>query len=253
MGIKERRTKILLSLFLLSDSFFDYINIDERVQSVFDLSLNQKTKSTFSTLVKDGIIEKKFNNDVSIGNDDNSYCLTNSGFKELSLIFPFFRFLKEDWDGILRILSYEIPESKRDLRDKLRREVAGWGLGPWHRSFWLTPHPIIGHLHELVSNKEEEKFIQAFEASHSFGDKEILIEKVWNKSVLEKQYRALFKEWHEVLSKDQDKTSKLKQIVSLYVNVLRNDPGLPKKLIGDTWIGFEAYNIFKEIRNILLG
>ena len=36
-----------------------------------------------------------------------------------------------------RIISYEIPEAKRELRDRLRREMQGWGLGPWHRSFGL--------------------------------------------------------------------------------------------------------------------
>lgn len=256
MGIKERRTKILLSLFLLSDNFFDFVKIDEKIQTIFDLSLNQKTKSTFSTLAKDLIIEQSSTSSENVTSNlhnESIYRLTDNGFKELSLIFPFFRFLKDDWDEKLRILSYEIPETKRDLRDKLRREVAGWGLGPWHRSFWITPHPIIDNLQALVSKKEEEKFIQAFEATHTFGDEEILIEKVWNKSTLEKHYRTLFKQWHEVLSKDEDKPSKLRQIVALYVRVLRNDPGLPKKLIGNNWIGFEAYNIFKEIRNILLG
>lgn len=244
MGIKERRTKILLTLFLLSDVTFSYSAFDDRVQTIFDLSLNQKTRGTLSGLLKEGCIEKK--------EEDSSYKLTEKGFYELSLLFPFCRFLKEQWDGKWRIISYEIPEKKRELRDRLRREMQGWGLGPWHRSFWLTPHPVAKALEELVAEKEEEKYIQAFESSHIFGDRELLIEKVWGKSSLDKQYRELFKRWHDILSREEPKTEKFKKVISEYITILKLDPGLPKELVGDQWIGFEGFNIFKEIRSILL-
>lgn len=247
MGIKERRTKIILLLFLLSDVDLAPVTIDEKVQKIFDLSLNQKTKSTLSSLVKDGVIAKTSQEEPA-----HIYSLTEKGLDELVLEFPFFRFLKRDWDGKWRILSYEIPEQRRELRDKLRRHVAGWGLGPWHRSFWVTPHPIIENLKHLVTGKEEEKYVQAFESDHSFGDEGVLIEKVWGKTQLDKKYRELFKQWHVILSQDGEKTQKLKSVIGDYVGILRQDPGLPKKLVGDSWIGFEAFNIFKEIRNILL-
>lgn len=244
MGIKERRTKILLALFLLSDISFSFTQFDEKNQAIFDLFLNQKTKGTLSGLLKEGCIEKN--------EKDNTYKLTDKGFLELSLLFPFCRFLKEKWDGKWRIISYEIPEKKREIRDRLRREMEGWGLGPWHRSFWLTPHPIIETLRSLVSQKEEEKYIQSFEADHVFGERTVLIEKVWGKTALDKQYRELFKKWHDILSSEVSKQEKLKKVIGEYVVLLKIDPGLPKELIGEQWIGFEGFNIYKEIRSILL-
>jgi phenylacetic acid degradation operon negative regulatory protein len=250
MGIKERRTKILLSLFLLTDTNFTPSNLDERVQKVFDLTLNQKTRGTLSGLLKEGLIEKSEPRTDLKGSV--LYRLTEKGFSELSLQFPFFRFLRDTWDGKWRVISYEIPEKKRELRDRLRREMQGWGLGPWHRSFWLTPHPILTALKSLTSQKEEESYIQAFDADHTFGDKEVLIEKVWGKSELDKKYRALFKKWHDILSGKEEKQEKFKKVVDEYVNLLKIDPGLPKELVGEQWIGFEGFNIFKEIRSILL-
>ncbi len=260
MGIKERRTKILLSLFLLTDTNFTPSNLDERVQKVFDLNLNQKTRGTLSGIMKEGLIEKKSNQlnqsesvkSVADSTGSTEYRLTEKGFSELCLVFPFFRFLKETWDGKWRIISYEIPEKKRELRDRLRREMQGWGLGPWHRSFWITPHPVLTILKSLTSQKEEEQYIQAFDADHTFGDKEVLIEKVWGKSALDKKYRELFKKWHDVLSGKEEKPEKLQKVVNDYVTILKDDPGLPKELLGEQWIGFEGWNIFKEIRSILL-
>ncbi|MFN4212553.1 MAG: PaaX family transcriptional regulator C-terminal domain-containing protein [Microgenomates group bacterium] len=274
MGIKETRIKILLSLFLLSDTSFSPVNFDERVQKVFDITFNQKTRGILSGLIKEGLIkifdirysilekekEKKpisniqypISPDGKNKSNENSYYLTEKGFYSLCLEFPFFRFLKDSWDGKWRIISYEIPEAKREIRDRLRREMQGWGLGPWHRSFWLTPHPIIENLRQLIGGKEEEKYFQAFESEHIFGDRNILIEKVWGKSNLDKSYRELFKKWHAILSSQEEKIEKFKKVIDEYINLLKIDPGLPKELLGEKWIGLEGWSIFKEIRGILL-
>src|SRR3989338_3316015 len=245
MGIKERRTKILLSMILFSDVDFAPVKMNSTYQRILDLTFNEKTRGTLSGLVREAFIEK-------VDEKENQYKLTDKGFYELCLKFPFFRFLKDNWDGKWRILSYEIPEKKRELRDRLRREVAGWGLGPWHRSFWLTPHPIIENLRQLVSQKEEEQYIQAFEAGHIFGDKNTLIEKVWQKTILDRDYREAFKQWHEILSQECEKADKFKKVINKDIELLKVDPGLPKDLVGNNWIGFEAFHIYKEIRGILL-
>lgn len=242
MPIKDRRTKLLLLLFLTSDLRFEPTEITPSLQQIFDISLNQKTKGTLSALIKEGSIEK----------NEQSYRLTEKGFDGLCLEFPFFRFLHQEWDGLWRVISYEIPESKREIRDRLRREMRGWGLGPWHRSFWITPHPIITNLRDLVYGAPEESYVQAFESTHVFGDREVLVEKVWTKTDLDRKYREIFKKWHAILSTEKKNEEKMQEIVAEYVHILRIDPGLPESLLGKKWIGFEAFDIFKEVRGILL-
>ena len=233
-------------LFLIRDVSFDLVQLEAGLLDLFDLSLNQKTKGTLSAMLKDGLIEKADGEVVE-------YKLTDRGFHVLCMEFPAFRFMKDEWDGVWRIISYEIPERKRQLRDRLRREMRGWGLGPWHRSFWMTAHPVIGPLRDLVYGREEEQYIQAFESTHMFGDIDTMVEKVWGRSKLEEMYKNLFKEWHMVLSKDEEKLVKMKQVVYSYIRILKDDPGLPPSLVGKKWISVEAFSIFKEIRGILLG
>lgn len=81
MGIKERRTKILLTLFLLSDVDLSFVDFDERVEKISDLYFNQKTKSSLNLLIKDGVIEK----DESVESNSNQkskgrYRLTEKGW-----------------------------------------------------------------------------------------------------------------------------------------------------------------------------
>lgn len=56
--IKEKRTKILLILFLISDVNFDWVVFNEVIEKIFDISMNQKTKGVLSGLIKEGLIEK---------------------------------------------------------------------------------------------------------------------------------------------------------------------------------------------------
>lgn len=247
MGIKDRRTQILLTLQLIDPTGSKFVDMNSNLSSSFGLEFNKKTSSALYQLELDGLVTKLENIPGTF-----SFSITGLGFDELCLRFPFFRFSKQEWDSNYRILSYEIPEKKRELRDRLRRSVSGWGLGPWHRSFWITPHPIIPALRQLVSQKEEEQYIQAFESIHVFGDNSILIEKVWNIKYIEAQYKKMFKRWHEILSTTDSNEIKLRHIVNSYVDLLNIDPGLPKQLVGDKWIGFEANNIFNEIKDILV-
>lgn len=262
MQIKEIKTKLLLILFLIPDDSFGFISLNQNIQKIFNFSLNEKTNKIILSLLKNKLIEERENEVLNINKQQNDrlefieekklYGLTKQGYYLLCTEFPFFRFLNEEWDGVWRIISYEIPERKREIRDRLRREMRGWGLGPWHRSFWLTPHPVIENLRELILGREEEKYIQAFESTHVFGDLQLLVEKVWNKLRLTAQYRELFKKWHAIISFDKSNQQKMKELISLYVDVLRIDPGLPNSLIGQNWLGFSAFSMFKRIKTALL-
>lgn len=233
----------MLTLYLL-DKDKSHLIYSEKIKKVFALPADSpRSRGTVRQMLTDGVIVKF---------EDGTYQITEKGLRELALSFPLVRFSLFPWDGQYRIITYEIPEKKRALRDSLRREISGWGLGPWHRSFWLTPHPIIEALKELVSrNSDYQQYIQAFEGKPVVGDLKVLMQKVWNIDEVEKSYRAVFKQWHECLS-DQglSQEEKFRKIVNQYIELLKKDPGLPKELVGETWIGIEAWGIFKEMRRI---
>lgn len=244
-SVKERRTRILLMLFLL-DREQPHDIFHSSIKRVFSVSSDTpRTRGTLRQMLTDGVIRKE---------KEGTYQITQRGAAELALSFPFVRFMLYDWDKKYRIISYEIPEQKRSLRDTLRREISGWGLGPWHRSFWITPHPVADAMSELVIGTPWEPYVQMFEGTPVIGDPEILVEKVWHKEALAEKYKKVFRVWHETLSQeDLTKEEKLRRIVDTYIDILKDDPGLPVELVGERWIGKEAFDIFGEMRTILLG
>lgn len=244
MGIKERTTSILLLLFLMGGLEQDVVLLDQELLELFELPSNTKTRSTLRALVKKEYVD-------CVNREKQSYRITKLGLQELSLSFPYVRFATEQWDGKWRIVSYEIPESKRKMRDTLRRKMVSWGLGPWHRSFWITPHPIIMELKGILDVMIPSEYVQAFESEHVVGERGILIDKVWKRDELEKQYRALFKTWHTILSEEEAQSKKLQKVLLAFVEVLKVDPGLPIELLGKEWVGYESMGIFQDIRRIL--
>jgi len=243
-SIKERRTRILLTLFLL-DKDKPHLLSSKNLQQIFSLPLESpRSRGTIRLMLTDGVIVK---------HSEGLYQITETGIKELALFFPLVRFTVFEWDSLYRIISYEIPEKKRQLRDSLRREISGWGLGPWHRSFWLTPHPITADLERLIKNTPWQEYVQAFEGRPVVGEVKVLLEKVWGIAGLEQSYRGVFKKWHEGLSDSTlSKEAKMKLIVDHYIELLKVDPGLPRELVGENWIGYEAWDIFQEMRKILI-
>lgn len=56
----------------------------------------------------------------------------------------------EPWDGLWRIVIYDIPENKRQIRDLFRRRLKDWGFKYWQQSIWVTKSNITIKLRKLL-------------------------------------------------------------------------------------------------------
>lgn len=59
----------------------------------------------------------------------------------------------EKWDGKWRLVIFDIPETKRGLRNTLRQKLKEWGFKYWQKSLWASKkdvaEPIREFIHEL--------------------------------------------------------------------------------------------------------
>ena len=58
---------------------------------------------------------------------------------------------QQNWDGIWRIVVFDVPEKSRGVRNLLRSNLITLGYVPWQKSVWISPLP-----HE----KEVTKFLK---------------------------------------------------------------------------------------------
>lgn len=50
--------------------------------------------------------------------------------------------LKKEKDGKWRIIIFDIPENKRQIRDYLRTKLKQLGFKKWQNSIWITPYKL---------------------------------------------------------------------------------------------------------------
>ncbi len=169
----------------------------------------------------------------------------------------------DPWDGRWRILTYAIPEGRRPIRDRLRRELIWLGLGPLSRSTWVTPRALGPQLAELARAHRLDGHVAIFEAALlGPGHDRALVGRCWNLDSVAARYRGF-----TAAARRQTMTLRLRirrgtispagcfaekiRLVHEYRKFLFVDPGLPDALLPEGWSGREAAGVFREAYRLL--
>ncbi len=65
------------------------------------------------------------------------------------------------WDGKWRIVLFDVPESKRPVRDYLRGVLKRLGFREFQRSMWVWPHKLPAFLKKLLADPQMRKYARA--------------------------------------------------------------------------------------------
>ena len=164
---------------------------------------------------------------------------------------------KKEWDGKWRVVSFDIPEAQRHIRDGLRRELKKLGFGLWQRSAWITPFDIAEELGSYLQKEGLSRAVQILvgERFGELSDQDFASE-IWPLKEINERYQELLNDWGEELEEERSGEERLQAAAILhqcYLNILETDPCLPKKLLPDDWLGDDAQDLFKKLKSILAG
>lgn len=197
---------------------------DEKQVPMFRLNRwGRKTRGVLAKLKKLGWAEKIKKQ------DDDYYQITSKGEKEFDKILRPLR-ATGTWDGRWRLVIFDIPENKRDVRDRLRRSLNRLGLGILQASVWISPNDIKKEVEEIGQRLKIQESLRFFEVSRNKSLDRTIIEKSWNLPEIVDAYKKLNLEVGRVL-RSIDKTSKpnfaIKKLIFEYALILQKDPILP--------------------------
>jgi|GEM_PF-3723829 len=65
------------------------------------------------------------------------------------------------WDGKWRIVLFDVPESKRPIRDYLRNVLKRQGFIEFQRSMWVWPYRLPEFISKLISDSHMRKYTRA--------------------------------------------------------------------------------------------
>lgn len=170
--------------------------------------------------------------------------ITAAGKEYLKREFPVFKWQNVRWDGLWRIVAYDIEETRKDIRNSLRWKLEELGFAMLQRSLWMTPHDVTKPLREFLESEQLVPEVYVLEAKRLFaGDDRLLARHLWPLDELGLAY----KDWLErvgKVSKDKDVQQELKEE---FLGILKADPCLPKELLPKGWMGERAAKRFGKL------
>src|SRR5690606_12291311 len=63
-------------------------------------------------------------------------------------------------DGIWKIVIFDIPEVKRQVRNVLRSKLASLGFKKWQNSIWISPYTIAPEIEAELNELAKHYFIR---------------------------------------------------------------------------------------------
>lgn len=172
--------------------------------------------------------------------------LTSKGNEKLKRDFSLFLWQDKKWDGKWRVVIFDIKEKERKQRDTLRAKLRELGFGMIQESVWLSPHDVALDFHEYIDNIGLKEDVFIMEVSQLLGgNSKVLAAKIWSLEKINNRYRDLYE--HLTFTHDRVKDSKvgaeeeLNKVLNKaregFIEILREDPCLPKELLPKDWYG----------------
>ncbi|WP_028925747.1 PaaX family transcriptional regulator [Pseudonocardia acaciae] len=153
------------------------------------------------------------------------------------------------WGGRWLVLLVSVPESRRQLRHRLRTRLNWAGLGSPTAGVWLTPDPdkqaeVAEVIRELDLDEVSSSFVGPF---GQIGQERQLVDQAWNLADVEREYHDFI----DAVSNADPTTPAdvLREQIHL-VHTWRRfpflDPQLPAELLPGSWVGAKAAALFHE-------
>lgn len=192
--------------------------------------------------------------------DKSYYALTERGRQRMEEAAErIYKFKREQWDGQWRMLVYNMPEKKRELRAQIRQELKWLGWGSLSNSVWITPNKIIDMTREHLRSYRINRYVEIFESKHiAFSTDQELIKQCWDWAEIEKRYEEflsfykprLEKALKEPVSPETAFVEKT-ELVHEYRKFLFIDPRLPAELSPAKPRGEDISKLFLDYYRLL--
>ncbi|MDQ3018264.1 MAG: hypothetical protein M3Q64_00100 [bacterium] len=68
-------------------------------------------------------------------------------------------------DGLWKIIIFDIPETKRQVRNVIRSKLTSLGFRKWQNSIWISPYTIAPEIEEEINELAKHFFVRLIKTS----------------------------------------------------------------------------------------
>ncbi|MBI2756867.1 MAG: hypothetical protein HYX52_09170 [Chloroflexi bacterium] len=168
------------------------------------------------------------------------------------------------WDGAWYVVVLSVPEARRDIRDRMRKELSWMGFGSPSSGLYISPHDGRAQAVELARELDAVAYIQAYRAQASWPENpRELVARAWgNLSDVNARYGVFLDRFAARLVRcrseaaagqlaDRDAFRLQFALTTQYRHCLYEDPDLPLDLLPAAWNGVAARLLFREFHGLV--
>jgi phenylacetic acid degradation operon negative regulatory protein len=168
------------------------------------------------------------------------------------------------WDGRWRVLTYSIPERRREVRDELRKQVTWMGFGALSNGTWISPHGLEAEVEALIERLAIRDLVEVFVATHlGFTDDRALARRCWNLEAVNARYARFVAQYEPRFAAHEARLARGEAVpdsecfverfmlIHEYRRFFFLDPELPAELLPDAWLGGRAAQLFHAYHQLL--
>lgn len=164
-----------------------------------------------------------------------SYRLSAKGQTRFQRDFPLSKLSQKPWDGLWRVIIFDVEEASKRKRNHLRQKLVSLGFGRFQKSVYLTPLNILADLKDYLTSEGLYGRAVVFEAKEVLGiDSKAIADWTWKLTSLNAGYLDLIEQEKDL--KDTDLVEEEKDLRSKFFTLLAKDPFLPKELLPPDWL-----------------
>ena len=232
---KSLKRRILFTLAFLFDVYKELSPRSFYGKLYSPLYQEETITQTLSRMAKVGEIEKKlYKGQIVLHISARGESILNEDIN-LQLLS------KKSWDGLWRIVIFDIVEKERYVRDSLRRKLRSLGFALWQESVYITPHSVVEEMNEFFEEKNLFPSCVCFEAklSNSLENKELAtylfrleeLSQTYSKITSDTE-KTIFEFINTAINKSQA-YDRLRDFIEKLQQTLLDDPFLPQELFED--------------------
>jgi phenylacetic acid degradation operon negative regulatory protein len=169
-----------------------------------------------------------------------------------------------DWDGQWCIVSLSVPESRREVRDRLRKELIWLGFGSPSSGLYISPRDHQPSVERLAEELDALTYVHIYSAAaRRPADPRDLVALAWSDlDALNARYADFVARFSRRLAPtraairerglaDEDAFRLRFELASHFRHCLYADPELPPRLAPAGWNGIEARRLFLEFHALV--
>lgn len=220
----------------------------ESIPTYFDTANLQVIFSSLGRLVNRGWVAKKTKRGETI------YSITTQGVNELNQTLDTIKHEEEPvWDQQWRLVVFEIPETKRKLRDSFRTFLKSQGYGMLTSSVWISPWDKETEIKRFCKrNNLNDNIFYITTTPHTDSyQSTVFAHRCWNWQKIEQGYKAFLTRGSSTLRKlDHSDKGRFtaKRLVFQYAETVKDDPQLPGKIAPNAMQAKRAHELYVKIR-----